>query len=79
MCRFCGRPMHPLRLTPYIVYWIHRGPDIEECARVNPASPGYPMVMVHQNFLRHFIEGWGQIKKVMDDIHEAKQNADTHA
>lgn len=33
-CRLCGQPSHLLPLNEHIVFWVHRGRELEKCTDI---------------------------------------------
>ena len=58
VCRFCNELMHLIKVNKLVAFWVHRGEDVENCARKNTFEKGHPMIAQNLMFYKQMTEIW---------------------
>jgi hypothetical protein len=62
-CASCGQTMHPVKVNPYIVFFVHSPDQFEACAKVNPGESGQPLIWCNKHMIRNQLDEY--YKKVV--------------
>jgi len=58
VCKFCGELMHLIKVNKLVAFWVHKGEDVEKCARKNTFEKGHPMIAQNMMFYKQMTEIW---------------------
>jgi hypothetical protein len=65
-CKMCGRPMHLVKVNPYIGFYLHTAKeDIAYCGGLNPLNKGKPLIVQNRHFYRQMLQlqdKWSQLR-----------------
>ena len=58
VCKFCNQYLHLIKVNRLILFWVHKGKDVETCGEANTLHPGHPVIAQNMSFYKNVVEMW---------------------